>query len=264
MRGQIATLSLAGVSAPPKIAEARPSGPLFLTNSRMRQCYRVGGGAVPGVVFWGVVGGVVLGGFVFPGAGVVLPGAVCGVALPGAASGVGAVGAVSGGRLVFGVVSGVGVVFGVVSGVVVSAAVAVPGGGVAVSGAGAAVAGVCVCGVGVVGCDFFGFDGVAVWATRQIAESSSQEISVALSFMEYYSSDVIFVALTRTLGLFRLSENPADPLAPLRLSGRRGREIQGLCLRLSVRFEAPVPLGSRLMPRQPALALARRGRTGGG
>jgi hypothetical protein len=226
------------VSAPrPKIAEARGSGPSVSHQFPNDAAYWVGGGVVPGVVFWGVVGGVVLDGFVVPGAGVLLPGAVSGVVLPGAVSGVGAVGAVSGVGLALGVVSGVGAVFGVVPGVVVSGVLAVPGGGAAVSGAGvavpgvgAAVAGVCVCGVGV-GCDFFGFDGVAVWAIRQIAESSRQEINVALNFIGVLLLRCDFRVSARTLGLFQLSENPADPLAPLRLSGRRDRETHGLYLR---------------------------------
>ncbi len=108
-----------------------------------------------------MVGGVLLGGLLVPGADVLLPGAVSGFGVAGL------VGVVSGVGLVFGAVSGVGAVFGVVSGVGLSGVVAVPGSGVAVPGVGAAVPGVgaavpgvCVCGA-VLGCDVCGA-GVAV------------------------------------------------------------------------------------------------------
>src|SRR6266849_5784953 len=109
-----------------KIGEARRGGPSGSVSSSQVLCcsvYRLGGG-------------VVLGGFVVPGAGVLVPGGVCGVMLPGSVSGVGVVGGVSGVG-----VSGVVAVPGV--GVAVpGVAVAVPGVGAAVPGVGAAVPGV--------------------------------------------------------------------------------------------------------------------------
>ncbi len=149
-----------------KIGEARRGGPSGSVSSSQVLCcsvYRLGGGVVPGVVFWGTVGGVVLGGFVVPGAGVLVPGGVCGVMLPGSVSGVGVVGGVSGVG-VSGVVAvpgvgvavpGVGVAVPGVGAAVPGVGAAVPRVGAAVPGVGAAVPGVCVCGVEP-GCDVLG------------------------------------------------------------------------------------------------------------